>query len=79
MTPTSNSQARVLKLIGVAVPADYADAAKALDAAGCREDGIPQGGTWRTAKKMSDAELLAAVKIDHEAAWFARFPETVDR
>lgn len=75
MTPTSNSQARLLKLLNASVPSEYSEAAKLLESLNMRSDAIPQGGTWRTAKKLSDAELLAACKA---AEWYANRREPVD-
>ena len=75
MTPTSNSQARLLKLLNASVPGEYSEAAKLLESLGMRRDAIPQGGTWRTAKKLSDDELLAACKA---AEWHEHRREPVD-
>lgn len=66
-TPTSKSQIRAMKLMGIQAADSYQSAAAALEAAFCRPDGIPQGCTWRTAAALSDAELIAGIKVDYEA------------
>jgi hypothetical protein len=63
-TPISKSQKRALTLVGLAPAATYDAAATALDAANFRRDGIPTGHTWRSAAKLSDAELLAGITLD---------------
>ena len=62
-TPISKSQTRAMKLAGLATVDTYEAAASALDAAGYRKDGIPMGQTWRTASKLADSELKAAITI----------------
>jgi len=66
-TPISKSQKRALALLGLAPTSDYQVAAKTLDNAGYLPQGIPGGHTWRTAAKLSDAELIAGIKVDYEA------------
>ena len=66
-TPISKSQTRAMKLAGLSTVDDYQVAATALENAGYRKDGIPQGHNWRTAAKLSDVDLIAGIKIDFEA------------
>jgi hypothetical protein len=61
--PISKSQTRAMKLAGLASVDSYEVAAVALETAGYRKDGIPQGQTWRTAAKLSDADLIAGITI----------------
>lgn len=56
--PVSKSQQRVLSLLSLSA-SDSIDAQQRLQAAGFEPDGVPQGHTWRTAARLSDAELLA--------------------
>ena len=49
-------------LAGVTSNDDYTSAKQALLDAGLIGDGIPSGCTWRTAAKLSDADLLASCK-----------------
>ena len=56
--PISKSQSRLLSLLNLTAN-DYTDAAQQLQARGFEADGIPAGHDWRSAKKLSDAELLA--------------------
>lgn len=65
-TSTSKTQARVLKLIGRNVPENYEDAARLLEDARLPSDGMPRGATWRSVAKMSDDELVAALRIKRE-------------
>jgi hypothetical protein len=65
-TPISKSQTRVMKLIGLGAVDGYQAAATALEAARYRRDGIPQGQTWRTAAKLSDADLMMAIVLSDE-------------
>ena len=62
-TPVSKSQARAMKLAGLPAADSYAAAAATLKAAGFEADGIPMGHTWRTAAKLDDSELLAAMPL----------------
>ena len=62
-TPASKAQARLLALIGTSCPASYEAAASLLEDAKMRRDAIPFGGTWRSAAKMTDSELLNACKV----------------
>lgn len=66
-TPVSKSQKRALKLMGLPATDNYQTAAKSLEAAWCRPDGIPQGCTWRTAASLTDAALIAGIKVDYES------------
>jgi hypothetical protein len=61
-TPISKSQKRAMDLLGLAPVDGYDAAATALETAGCYRDGIPAGQTWRTASKLSDADLLTGIK-----------------
>lgn len=61
-TPASKSQIRAAALLNISIDArDYTSAGAALEAAGVRADGIPAGQTWRSAAKLADADLLAAL------------------
>jgi hypothetical protein len=61
-TPASKSQIRAAALLSLSIDRyDYTAAGAALEAAGVRADAIPAGLTWRTAGKLSDAELLVAL------------------
>jgi hypothetical protein len=68
-TPVSESQKRAMALLNVTLTETpcYARAAAALEAKGLGVDGsgIPAGHTWRTAKKLTDAELLSALHVEH--------------
>ena len=65
-TPISKSQKRAMELLGLASVDGYSEAASALEAAGCCRDGIPAGQTWRTAAKLSDADLVAGIRKSDE-------------
>ena len=62
-TPISKSQTRAMKLAGLGTVDSYEVAATALETAGYRKDGIPQGHNWRTAAKLTDSELMAGITI----------------
>jgi hypothetical protein len=62
-TPISKSQTRAMKLAGISTVDSYEAAATALETAGYRKDGIPQGHNWRTAAKLTDGELIAGITI----------------
>jgi hypothetical protein len=62
-TPISKTQKRAMSLLNLTPVSGYQAAAEALETAGYRPDGIPQGMTWRTAAKLSDAELIASITI----------------
>ena len=62
-TPISKSQTRAMKLAGLGTVDSYEVAATALEIAGYRKDGIPQGHNWRTAAKLTDSELMAGIAI----------------
>ena len=66
-TPISKSQMRAMKLAMLGTVDDYQVAATALETAGYRKDGIPQGHNWRTAAKLTDADLIAGITIDLDA------------
>jgi hypothetical protein len=66
-TPISKSQTRAMKLAGLATVESYEASATALETAGYRKDGIPQGHNWRTAAKLTDADLIAGIRIDFDA------------
>ena len=66
-TPSSKSQNRAIKILGLTVTDSYQVAAETLGNAGYRKDGIPQGHNWRTAAKLSDADLIAGITIDFDA------------
>lgn len=56
--PASKTQMRVANLFNLPTPTSYADASRALERAGLPADGLPIGETWRTAAKLTDAELM---------------------
>jgi hypothetical protein len=66
-TPISKSQTRAIKLVGLGAVDGYQAAATALETAGYRKDGIPQGHNWRTAASLTDADLIAGITIDFDA------------
>jgi hypothetical protein len=63
-TPISKSQARLIALAGITTADNYSAASEALVEAGFSGSGVPAGGTWRTAAKLIDEQLVAATKID---------------
>ena len=65
-TPISKSQKRAMDLLGLASVDGYSEAASALEAARCYRDGIPAGQTWRTAAKLSDADLVVGIRKSDE-------------
>ena len=75
-TPISATQQRVVSLLALETDGTYAHAAQVLAAAGLPSDGVPSGHTWRTVKKLSDAELTALLVPDAETAMMAKTPET---
>ena len=50
-----------MNLLGLPAVDGYDAAATSLEAVGCYRDGMPAGQTWRTAAKLSDADLLAGL------------------
>ena len=60
--PSSKNQDRAMRVLNITGDGIYQHAAAALTAAGVSYDGVPDGKTWRQALKLSDAELLAALK-----------------
>lgn len=60
-TPLSKSQIRALGILRLKAE-NYIEATEALTNAGYRGDAIPKGATWRSAGKLSDAELIAGIK-----------------
>ena len=66
-TPISKSQKRAMDLLSLAPVDGYQKAAEVLEAAGCWRDGIPQGQTWRTAAKLTDAALLLGIRKSEDA------------
>jgi len=69
-TPISKSQQRAMRLLGLTAVDSYDAAAAAMESAraypGYERDGVPVGHTWRTAAKLSDAQLLEALGIERE-------------
>lgn len=62
-TPASKSQIRAASLCSVKIDyTDYTAAGAALEAAGINSAGLPAGHTWRSAAKLSDADLLSALR-----------------
>lgn len=57
----SKSQSRLLALLDLSAD-DYTEAGQVLAAAGYVEDGVPYSHTWRTAAKLSDADLLKSAR-----------------
>jgi hypothetical protein len=78
-TPVSKSQKRAMSLLGITEPNYYADAAKALEAKRVEGDGIPAGHSWRTAAKLTDAELLAELAATEVMRDEQRSAEPIDR
>ena len=64
-TPSSKSQSRLMALVGIAANDSYQASALALEAAGYVRSGIPSG-TWRTAAKLTDTQLISASKFVDE-------------
>ena len=56
-TPSSKSQNRTMRLYSLTSDGTYMHAASVLQASGLPADGLPAGHTWRSAGKLSDAEL----------------------
>lgn len=71
--PISKSQKRAMDLLGFAPVSTYAEAAAVLEAADYSRDGIPVNMTWRQAAKLSDADLLAGIKLTDD-----RFVEKIE-
>ena len=44
----------------------YEEAGEALKAVDCYYNGLPAGYSWRAAAKLSNAELLAGLKIAYD-------------
>ena len=69
-TPISKSQARAMRLLGLTAVDSYDAAATVLESAraypGYERDGVPVGYTWRTAAKLTDAQLLQALGVERE-------------
>lgn len=65
-TPISKSQARLMTLAGITSDDNYSAACEALIEAGFSGSGVPAGGTWRTAAKLTDAELIASTRRSTE-------------
>ena len=66
-TPISKSQTRAMRLLGLPAVDGYDAAATSLEAVGCYRDGMPAGQTWRTAAKLSEADLLAGLHRGEQA------------
>jgi len=70
ITPISKSQQRAMRLLGLTAVESYDAAATALENAraypGYERDGVPVGYTWRTAAKLTDAQLLKALGVRRE-------------
>lgn len=66
-TPISKSQKRAMNLLGLTMADGYHATAAVLEAAGYYRDGIPARHTWRTAAKLSDADLIAGLKQIYDA------------
>jgi hypothetical protein len=62
--PSSKNQERAMRVLGLASAGVYQTDAATLTAAGVSYDGVPAGKTWRQALKLSDVELLAALRPD---------------
>lgn len=73
---SSKSQDRLMSLLSLTADGTYEMAGRVLEAAGMPKDGLPTGETWRTAGKLSDAELLAALPIPKTAV--APVPTTAE-
>ena len=68
-TPISKSQTRAMKLAGLATVDSYEVAATALETAGYRKDGIPQGHNWRTAAKLTDGDTFIPSPEQHNCEY----------
>lgn len=67
ITPSSKSQRRAAALTSVSITGlTYDETRERLAAAGVAGDGLGTL-TWRQAAKLSDAELLRAIRIDYRA------------
>jgi hypothetical protein len=75
----SKTQKRVVKMLNLEAGDTYESAKRALEAAGYRGDATPVRKTWRDAAKMSDADLLAAIRESDEYRWNQVYPERPDR
>lgn len=62
-TMTSKSQARACKIANLKPGETYDETKDILISAGLQGSGIPNGHTWRTAKKLSDDELLNSILL----------------
>ncbi|MEN6537620.1 MAG: hypothetical protein ABFD60_10615 [Bryobacteraceae bacterium] len=62
--PISKSQIRALRLLGLTIPSGYTAAGDTLESKNCKREGIPAGMTWRQAAKLSDADLLATIRVE---------------
>jgi len=62
-TPISKSQARLISLAGITSDDNYSAATEALVEAGFSGSGVPAGGTWRTAAKLTDSDLLSMTAL----------------
>lgn len=65
-TPSSKNQDRALRVLGLTSDGIYQHSAATLTAVGVSYDGVPAGKTWRQALKLTDADLLAALKPETE-------------
>lgn len=61
---TSASQRRAMTVLGIAfdVNDSHETASRKLEAVNVPGDGIPFGHDWRSAKKLSDPDLVAELK-----------------
>jgi hypothetical protein len=67
-TPISATQKRVAELLSLDTDGTYVHASHVLAAAGLPSDGVPSGHTWRSVKKLSDAEFRTLLTPDAEIA-----------
>lgn len=64
--PISKSQARLTSILNLTTDGTANHAARVLEAAGYSPDAVPAGGTWRTAAKLTDDELVAATRLSQD-------------
>jgi hypothetical protein len=76
----SKTQKRVAAILNVKIGDTYESAKIALEAAGVEGSAIPQGKSWRDVAKMTDADLIAAIRVSSEDRMYrSGYKEDVDR
>lgn len=64
--PISKSQARLTSILNLSTDGTANHAARVLEAAGYSPDAVPAGGTWRTAARLTDDELVDATRLSQD-------------